>query len=518
MGNCYYDANVRFVQTEYGRQPTFSSFLPGIAGPWGIPTWCNYNNRGQAVCSFGVQDKDHAILEFTAAAAAYQRTPLTGFRTFLKENGKVTEAFADGLGTMTVEPNALAISWRDSLFAIEVTYFSLPNERMAGLCRRVLLKNISPKAVETELLDGLAAMVPYGISDEKLKQEPQLSTAWMQVEDLEENLPYYRVRASMEDTAKVTAVRGGNFKLAFAEGGRPLETIVQPSLIFGWDTSMVKPANFEEHALSEITSTRQLTENFLPCAFTPWAGTVQPGEALTLWEFYGQAEEIDQMRSFCQKAGTAAYFEEKLKQARMLAEEITAPVRCRTADPVFDGYVAQNFLDNVMRGGLPYHIGDCRRTPPVYLYSRKHGDPEREYNYFSLGREYFSQGNANFRDICQNRRSDVLIDPDAGMFNIRLFFELLQPDGYNPLVLMPVSYQVRDPEKLIKKVGTADQDRAREILSGPFPLAGWLWKRRTGSWMISGISLQRWLPLPKWNPTRCIRRATGAITGHICWI
>ena len=66
-----------------------------------------------------------------------------------------------------------------------------------------------------------------------------------------------------------------------------------------------------------------------------------------------------------------AYFEEKLKQARMLAEEITAPVRCRTADPVFDGYVAQNFLDNVMRGGLPYHIGDCRRTPPVYLYSRK---------------------------------------------------------------------------------------------------------------------------------------------------
>ena len=258
MGNCYYDANVRFVQTEYGRQPTFSSFLPGIAGPRGIPTWCNYNNRGQAVCSFGVQDKDHAILEFTAAAAAYQRTPLTGFRTFLKENGKVTEAFADGLGTMTVEPNVLTISWRDSLFAIEVTYFSLPNERMAGLCRRVRLKNISPKAVETELLDGLAAMVPYGISDEKLKQEPQLSTAWMQVEDLEENLPYYRVRASMEDTAKVTAVRGGNFKLAFAEGGRPLETIVQPSLIFGWDTSMVKPANFEEHALSEITSTRQL--------------------------------------------------------------------------------------------------------------------------------------------------------------------------------------------------------------------------------------------------------------------
>lgn len=470
MGNCYYDANIRFVQTEYGRQPTFSSFLPGIAGPWGIPAWCNYNNRGQAVCSFGVQDKDHAILEFTAAAAAYQRAPLTGFRTFLKANGNVTEAFADGLGTMTVEPNALIIGWCDSTFAVEVLYFTLPNERMAGLCRKVQIKNISEKAVDVELLDGLATMVPYGISDVKLKQEPQLSTAWMQVENLEEDLPYYRVRASLEDTAKVTSVKGGNFKLAFVKDGQPLPTIVQPSLIFGWDTSMVNPVSFSEHSLAELTSSKQLTGNFLPCALTPWAGTMRSGEVLTLWEFYGQAEEIDQMRSFCQKAGTAAYFEEKLRQARILAEEITAPVRCKTADPVFDGYVSQNFLDNVMRGGLPYGLTDREGSLPVYLYSRKHGDPEREYNYFSLGREYFSQGNANFRDICQNRRSDVLIDPDAGLFNIQLFFELLQPDGYNPLVLAPASYRVQKPDKLIQKVGVTDQSKAREILSEPFSI------------------------------------------------
>lgn len=66
MGNSYFDAALHFVQTEYGKQPPFSGFLPGIAGPWGIPTWCNYNNRGQAVCSFGVQDKDHAMPYRTA--------------------------------------------------------------------------------------------------------------------------------------------------------------------------------------------------------------------------------------------------------------------------------------------------------------------------------------------------------------------------------------------------------------------------------------------------------------------
>ena len=64
MTNCYFDSSQRYIQPEFGQQPVFSSFLPGIAGPWGIPAWCDYNNWGQAVCSFGVQDKDHAILEF----------------------------------------------------------------------------------------------------------------------------------------------------------------------------------------------------------------------------------------------------------------------------------------------------------------------------------------------------------------------------------------------------------------------------------------------------------------------
>ena len=62
-----FDAQGRFVLRDYQQKPPFSSFLPGIAGPDGIPAWCYYNNRGQAVCSFGAQDKDHAILEFCPA-------------------------------------------------------------------------------------------------------------------------------------------------------------------------------------------------------------------------------------------------------------------------------------------------------------------------------------------------------------------------------------------------------------------------------------------------------------------
>ena len=88
-----FDEKNRFVIRDYQNKPAFSSFLPGIAGPMGIPVWCYYNNRGQAVCSFGVQDKDHSIMEFSSAHSAYQNVSRTGFRTFVKANGATRELF-----------------------------------------------------------------------------------------------------------------------------------------------------------------------------------------------------------------------------------------------------------------------------------------------------------------------------------------------------------------------------------------------------------------------------------------
>lgn len=190
MQQCYYDDQLRFVLPQYGRQPTFSSFLPGIAGSWGIPTWCNYNNRGQGISSFGVQDKDHAIMEFTAASTSYQRSALEGFRTFVKIGQDSFEPFANGMGTMTVEPNCLLLHWENAMVAVNVTYFTLPNEKLPGLCRRVEVSNLSDLELHMEILDGMAKVVPYGVKDEKLKQEANLSTAWMKVDNLENNIPF----------------------------------------------------------------------------------------------------------------------------------------------------------------------------------------------------------------------------------------------------------------------------------------------------------------------------------------
>ena len=85
-----FDQKNRFAIDHCQKKPTFSSFLPGIAGPKGIPAWVYYNNRGQGVCSFGAENRDHAIMEFCPAHVGYQNNARTGFRTFVKVNGAVT--------------------------------------------------------------------------------------------------------------------------------------------------------------------------------------------------------------------------------------------------------------------------------------------------------------------------------------------------------------------------------------------------------------------------------------------
>lgn len=69
----------------------------------------------------------------------------------------------------------------------------------------------------------------------------------------------------------------------------------------------------------------------------------------------------------------------------------------------------------------------------IHLYARRHGDAERDYNFFDMPATPLSSGEGNYRDICQNRRSDIWFYPEVGDQEIRMFVSLLQADGYNPL-------------------------------------------------------------------------------------
>ena len=463
-----------FVIDSYGKKTTFASFLPGIAGIKGIPIWCYYVNRGQGVVSFGVDNKDHAIMEFYPAHTAYQNVKRTGFRTFIKSGGKFAESFADedNAHKMLVGANTLSIEEdnNDTGLRTKVTYFVLPEEKIGGLVRKVCIENISDQDKEIEIIDGMPALIPYGVSLDSMKNMAQLSKAWMQVEEPFENVSYYRVRASMEDTASVTTVAGGNFSLAIDEKGEFLKPVIDPDAVFGYDNSLSKPVNFIEGGLGGVLDTKQSRSNLIPSSFFAKKDRLSKGESTCIYELIGQVEDVSVLKRFLsgedgsgkksvteksvsgkstsEKSAPSAntftkltpkFFEKKLERAIELTDDLTDIVSTKTGDKNFDEYTRYTFMDNVLRGGLPIKIGDNK---VFYVYSRKHGDLEREYNYFAMSPEFYSQGNGNFRDVNQNRRMDSFFAPYTDRAGIKMFYSLIQTDGYNPLSIEKITYSI----------------------------------------------------------------------------
>lgn len=469
-----FDERARYIIKDYQNKPAFSSFLPGIAGPMGVPVWCYYNNRGQAVCSFGARDKDHAVMEFSPAYCAYRDVERRGFRTFIKVNGEYREPFArrgaDSVQEMHIGRAELEIVAKSGEIEAYALYFGLPGERTAALIRVLTVRNISASPVKVEILDGMPEIVPFGINQDTLKNMTQLATAWMRTEDEYKGIACFRLRASMEDTARVTEVKGCNFCLGWNGSGELLHPIVDQRLVFGEDTSLSLPETFVNTNISTLTEKKQTTENAFPCCFLPEKTVIEAGGEIKIYSIYGQTEDKETVEALSEKVTGPEWFEEKRRETEGLADALTSAVCTKTADPVFDGYCRQTYLDNLLRGGVPYFFEDNGKRVPFYLYSRKHGDPEREYNYFSLGGEYFAQGNGNFRDVNQNRRCDVLFAPELGDTNIRTFYELIQPDGYNPLVLTAEKYSLprEAVDGMLEKVPQKHREAASKLMSESF--------------------------------------------------
>ena len=146
----------------------------------------------------------------------------------------------------------------------------------------------------------------------------------------------------------------------------------------------------------------------------------------------------------------------KFVEAEELVDSFTSDVKTHTAAGKFDQYIEQCYLDNFLRGGYPYVLNKDGNKSIIHLFSRKHGDPERDYNFFSIAAEYYSQGNGNFRDVSQNRRNDVFFNKDVGEFNVKTFFSLIQADGYNPLEVRPSLFNIKEGKEDEVKAYVAD--------------------------------------------------------------
>ncbi len=468
-----------FVIENYNRAKPFSSFLPGVAGLTGIPLWCFYVNRGQGVVSFGASTKDEAILEFQPANRAYQLTSTNGFRTFIKNesNGSVYEPFKTPASneehiqqSMTVTSYDFSIKETNTAVGLEtnVNYYTIPNENFASLARVVTLKNISNEEQSLSMLDGLPAIVPYGMNNWLLKHMARTAEAWIQAQSLNNNeVGYFNLKVEVIDSPEVKFIEAGHFYSSFTSDGKsskPSKVIYDPELIFGNITDNSVPELFFDAKKFDVPK-EQIVTNKTPCAFGHSQFKLKPNETVSVITTIGRVENQDKLKSILKKIQDPEFIQNKGYENRDIIQGIENRVATKSSSAEFDQYNKQSFLDNILRGGLPHPI-QTKKDPFVFhVFWRKHGDLERDYNHFQVAPTYYAQGNANYRDVNQNRRMDPWIDPDVAEANITTFLNLSQLDGYNPLVLRGVQFQFVPSEEANQDLKTLfKEDQLKEIL------------------------------------------------------
>jgi hypothetical protein len=491
-----FDESGRFIMRHFDRMRPMSSFLPGVAGLWGLPMWVFYVNRGQAVATFGIENKDGGILMFQTAEKAYQSTSSLGFRTIIKgsRDGAVFTAQPFDVAPnsprrdMFIGSNEVEIEEVDERTGLQtnVLYFTVPNEDFSAMVRRVTLTNVANTSVEVEMIDGLARLEPYGLTIGQLQSMGRTMEGWMHVYNYEESMtaPFFHLVTSPADTADVKLIKRGHFAIAFVEdsdnvgddGHELLPIICDQQAIFGLDTTLQVPGKFFASSLEHVLATPQSTTSRTPSAFAGAAFSIAPGASASVSIIYGHAADLPTfLKEILPKLRQAGYVSAARAGAQALTAMMTSRVSMSSGQPLMDEYVKQNYLDNSLRGGMPFVLGaTAGHKPKIYhAFSRIHGDLERDYNNFVIETSYFSQGPGNFRDVNQNRRCDVLQLPAVHDFNVRQFLTYVQADGYNQLTVATAFFKIKDQAEVLTVASRLvapgpGYDLVSGILSKPF--------------------------------------------------
>lgn len=479
------DSQGCFVIENYNHSKVFSNFFPGVAGVWGTPMWVFYVNRGQCVSSFGIESKDKSILEFQPANKAYRLAATQGFRTFLKVGTKGRQQFWEPFQNnsccspykteqrMRVTSHDLTIEDENSSLGLKVAvnYFTMPQEDFPALVRVVTVENLSAKIIGLEMLDGLPVIVPFGINEWAIKNMSRTVEAWIKVKNLKMRAPFFHLNVEIADRPDVKHIKAGNFYFSFEKGKSALlDVAVETERIFGNSTDLRMPECFLEAAAFKMPETQQ-TSNRMPSAMSFTDFKLAPKARRVFVSVIGHAHSLEQLKGIVKKATARDFIETKKKQNQEIIEGVKDFAFTHSASPEFNLYCGQTFLDNVLRGGLPVSLKAGSGITTFNVFSRKHGDPERDYNYFVLAPTPYSQGNGNYRDVNQNRRNDVWFNPDVGESSIVDFFNLSQADGYNPLVVKGVTFAVSDHSKingLLSKCFKQESVKLKERLKSAF--------------------------------------------------
>ena len=436
----YYFEGSTFVIEDYQHAKRFSSFLPAIAGQDGKPLWAFYADVGQCMGGFGVNNKETPITPFDSATLAYQNIPIKSFRTFLKIDGVNHCLFEENNSSkriLKINKSNISIIEENEEYEISITYSTVSHRDYAGLIRNVVIKNKSKQAHEYELCDGLPVFFPLGLSNFCYKEMISLMGAYCEI-DLNNNAPFVKFKTSTGDNSVVELAHNGNGFVSIDSKGKRLLNVVELFKLFEDNTSLTEPVGWLNKGTGLVNEEQQL-ENHLPCAFSIAKFSLKTGEFYEFSSLFGSFDNLEEFNLAVNEFDVNSS-KEMIKETEDLVNSYL-PHEVKTSNKLFDEYIAQSVLDNNLRGGFPIILDDKKDGQPYYIFSRKHGDMERDYNAFNIPSTYFSSGPGNFRDVNQNRRSDLYFVNEIKDYNIKIFFSLIQMDGQNPLTVKSLLFK-----------------------------------------------------------------------------
>lgn len=361
------------------------------------------------------------IEKFQSAEKAYFLAPFTGFRTFVKgKRGGETFShmpfFPQGLAdvpkeatftrNMMIDSNEMEIEEIAPSLNLKtnILYFNLPDEEFASLVRRTTFTNMDPTETLTlDILDGLDKLVPSGLSNNYIDSMGRLAEAYMNVYNVGDRVnikePFFHISQGTGDTAEVQIIKEGHFTVAFIENvigpdgmHDTLPFIVDPDVVFGFDTSMTDPKGFfgpNAPDAEGIAVLSQVTTSRTPCSFAAAKVVIPPGGTITLTSVYGHADTLEKFTgSYSPLIRQAGYITKKRAASSKLVDEITDKVKTSTSSALLNAYIKQDYLDNSLRGGVPLILGDAENPKVLHTFNRVHGDIERDYNWFNVSALY----------------------------------------------------------------------------------------------------------------------------------
>lgn len=131
--------------------------------------------------------------------------------------------------------------------------------------------------------------------------------------------------------------------------------------------------------------------------------TLTYGQSIIIYTIYGLASDIFQVPVISRRLTVPGFMEYKRSRAREIHEQVVIRSETITANKLFDAHIKQMFLDNSLRGGIPLILGErndehryldadeSEELKVYHVFSRVHGDLERDYNDFLIDSTFYSQ-------------------------------------------------------------------------------------------------------------------------------